>query len=133
MTPGALARPRALPPSVPPPARAVRPSAPLPRLAAPALLATPAGRPLALAGGVSRPRFSPSRPVLPRLGGWELLAAVERTRVAAGLGRVVAPLVRAGPRGPRADRAASGGGSRCSPPAALAAAGLAARRVPVSA
>jgi tight adherence protein B len=33
------------------------------------------------------------------LGGWEALAAVERSRVAAGLGRVVEPLVRAGREG----------------------------------
>ncbi len=33
------------------------------------------------------------------LGGWEALAAVERSRIAAGLGRVVEPLVRAGREG----------------------------------
>lgn len=33
------------------------------------------------------------------LGAWEALAAVERTRVAAGVGRLVAPLVRAGREG----------------------------------
>jgi tight adherence protein B len=33
------------------------------------------------------------------LGAWEALAAVERTRVAAGVGRIVAPVVRAGREG----------------------------------
>ena len=33
------------------------------------------------------------------LGAWEALAAVERTRVAAGMGRIVAPVVRAGREG----------------------------------
>ena len=49
------------------------------------------------------------------VGVWELLAAVERTRVAATLARVVAPVVRAGREG-RRRRSRSGGGSRCSRP-----------------
>ena len=39
------------------------------------------------------------------VGTWEALAAVERTRVAAAAARVLEPLARVGPRGPRADGA----------------------------
>ena len=60
------------------------------------------------------------------VGAWEVLAAVERTRVAASRA-VVAPLVRAGREG-RAPTAPSAGGWRSLAAGALLAAGLAARR-----